>query len=80
MFIYIGISICLCGGYYYCTIAANSFSGDQYTMIEQTKEILETDYVVCRGLFVHQGHEIFFISSRYWYFALRNESGVFAVG
>ena len=40
-YIYIGISICLFGGYYYCTIAANSFSGDQYTMIEQTKEILE---------------------------------------
>jgi len=43
-FIYIGISICLFGGYYYCTIAANSFSGDQYTMIEQTKEILDGNY------------------------------------
>ena len=49
------------GGYYYCTIAANSFSGDQYTMIEQTKEILETDYVVCRALFVHQKATRFFL-------------------
>ena len=40
-FIYIGISMCLFGGYYYCTIAANSFFADQYIMIEQTKEILE---------------------------------------
>jgi len=39
-FIYIGISICLFGGYYYCTIPANSFSGDHVYMIEQTKEIL----------------------------------------
>ena len=43
-FLYIGISICLFGGYYYCTIAANSFFVDQYKLIEQTKEILEGNF------------------------------------
>jgi len=40
IFIYIGLSICFLGGYYYCTIPANSFSGDHVYMIEQTKKIL----------------------------------------
>ena len=43
-FLYIGISICLFSGYYYCTIAANSFFIDQYKLIEQTKEIIEGDF------------------------------------
>ncbi len=43
-FIYIGISIILFGSYYFCTVAANSFSEDQYTMIKQTKEILEGNF------------------------------------
>ena len=43
-FLYIGISICVLGNYYYCTISANSFWLDQYKLIEYSKEILEGNF------------------------------------
>ena len=43
-FLYIGISICVLGTYYYCTILANSFWLDQYKLIEYSKEILEGNF------------------------------------